>query len=408
MLHNYYQFAKQHSAFLGFGLITAFFGNYGQSFFIAWFGKSFQADFNLSSAAYGSVYSAATLISGFIMLYVGALLDKVSLKQFSLFTCLGLTLACIGLSFSQAIWQLLIALLLLRLCGQGLMFHIANASMARYFESNRGKAIGIVSIGMPLGEALLPAVAVALIASVGWRNTWLLLGIILPLIYLPLMIQLINRSTYLFSRFLNKDDDSTIKNLSGWTRSQVVKDWQFWRLIPAVMSPAFIITGLLIHQAELLQTKSWSEAWFASCFTLFAVSHLLSSFTVGELVDRFGSTRIMHYYLLPLLTAVGLLMLPLHHPFIALLCMLLLGATVGASGPTVGALWVELYGNKHIGAIRSLVTAIMVVSTSIAPIFMGYLFDLGYSYQQVIALLLVYLLAAMALAFKIKRRKINV
>ena len=86
MLKSYYQFAGNNRHFLLFGLVTAFFGNYGQSFFIAWFGQSFQADFNLSYAEYGLVYSSATLVSGFLILTVGGLLDKTPLKKFTLLT----------------------------------------------------------------------------------------------------------------------------------------------------------------------------------------------------------------------------------------------------------------------------------------------------------------------------------
>ena len=81
MLKDYFRFTSSNYHFLSFGLLTAFFGNFGQTFFIAWFGNSIQQDFDLSAGEYGLLYSSATLTSGFIILYAGALLDKTDLRK---------------------------------------------------------------------------------------------------------------------------------------------------------------------------------------------------------------------------------------------------------------------------------------------------------------------------------------
>jgi len=403
MLKSYYQFAGNNRHFLLFGLVTAFFGNYGQSFFIAWFGASFQTDFNLSTTEYGMVYSSATLVSGFLILYVGGLLDKTSLKKFTFLTSLGLLSACLLLFFAEYVWQLVLAIFLLRFCGQGLMFHIAFTSMARYFDENRGKAIGIVGFGMPIGEALLPVVAITLITMIGWRHTWLVLGIFFACCFLPLMNWLINQSKDLFEQHSNQSK-SELKQ-AQWTRKDVIKDTRFWLLIPSIISPAFIITGIFIHQSVLLTTKGWNEQWFAIAFTVYAASHLLTSLIIGSLVDKYSGKKLFRFYLLPILAGITLLALPLNLEGIALLFMFLAGLTIGASGPIVGSLWVEIYGNESIGAIRSMVTSIMVVSTAISPILFGWLFDQNHNYLSVMSYLIGYILLAWLCSDRIALRK---
>ena len=42
-----------------------------------------------------------------------------------------------------------------------------------------------------------------------------------------------------------------------------------------------------------------------------------------------------------------------------------------------GALWPELYGTRHLGAIRSMVVSIYVIATGLAPIGFGWLIDRG-------------------------------
>ncbi|TQV87726.1 MFS transporter [Aliikangiella coralliicola] len=407
MLKDYYRFASNNPHFLMFGLLTAFFGNYGQTFFIAWYGESFQKAFDLSSSEYGLIYSIATLSSGFIILYAGALLDKTPLKKFTFITSTGLIAACFLLFFSSEIWHLILAIFLLRFCGQGLMTHIAFTSMARYFNKNRGKAIGIVGFGMPLGEAVLPFIAVILINLIGWRQSWLVLGLVLIIFYWPMLNFLLVKSAERLKQLTQSASQNDSASANSWSRQQVIKDNCFWLLLPAIMAPAFIVTGIFIHQNILLQSKSWSGEWFAFCFIVYAVSHLKSSLVIGSLVDKYSGKRLIRFYLFPMFAGISLLTLPFDHQLFAAAFMFLTGLTIGASGPIVGSLWVEIYGNRHIGAIRSMVTSIMVVSTAISPVLFGWLLDSIFSYQQLLLCLLVYLFAAWGVVESIVLRKIK-
>ena len=57
--------------------------------------------------------------------------------------------------------------------------------------------------------------------------------------------------------------------------------------------------------------------------------------------------------------------------------MILSGITVGMSKTVSGALWPELYGVRHLGAIRSVTMALAVFATALAPWVVGILADLG-------------------------------
>src|SRR5690606_40098761 len=69
---------------------------------------------------------------------------------------LGLTAACLVLGAVQSVALLFIGFFLVRLCGQGLLPHTAQTTMARYFDDHRGKALSISASGVPLGEVVLP------------------------------------------------------------------------------------------------------------------------------------------------------------------------------------------------------------------------------------------------------------
>jgi hypothetical protein len=76
------------------------------------------------------------------------------------------------------------------------------------------------------------------------------------------------------------------------------------------------------------------------------------------------------------------------------LAMGLLGITMGVAATTGGALWPELYGVVHLGAIRSIATALMVVATAVAPGLVGVLMDTGVSLQSQMLVMGIYCFAA--------------
>ncbi len=54
-----------------------------------------------------------------------------------------------------------------------------------------------------------------------------------------------------------------------------------------------------------------------------------------------------------------------------------LGITSGANSTLPNAFWAEFYGTAHIGAIKSMATAVMVLGSAIGPGLTGLLIDLG-------------------------------
>ena len=71
--------------------------------------------------------------------------------------------------------------------------------------------------------------------------------------------------------------------------------------------------------------------------------------------------------------------------------MFLAGGTAGAATIVMGALWAELYGTDHVGSIRSMGFAIMVISTSIAPGLIGLLMDIGVTLETQFFILAIYI-----------------
>lgn len=397
-MRHYFQFIQTHWPMLSFGFISIFWGNFGQSFFVSWYGASIQQSLSLSASAYGGIYSAATLASGIAIMTVGGLIDRVPLQRFAAAAGAGLMLACLLMVASVSPYILFLGFFMLRLCGQGLLPHTSQTSMARYFDGNRGKALSIAASGVPVGEVILPLIAVGLIALVGWRGSWLILAASLPLCYLPAILFLLRRAPQNTHRI--PDIPPVIPGAAvSWGRRQMLGDYRFWLALPAVVAAPFVVTGIFIQQGFVLAEKGWEPMWLASCFVVYGITHWISSLSAGVLVDLFSARRLLPFMLLPLTAAVLVLAL-FDGRWVAPLFMGLLGCTIGTAGPITGALWAEVYGTGKLGSIRSLMTAVMMFSTAASPVIYGAFIDAGTSLSTLfISTAIGALLASVLVAF---------
>ena len=80
--------------------------------------------------------------------------------------------------------------------------------------------------------------------------------------------------------------------------------------------------------------------------------------------------------------------------------MALLGISGGFSWTLFGALWVEVYGSRHLGAVRALTESTMVLASAVGPGLTGVLIDRGVALPaQIIVMGFYCLIGAVVMTF---------
>ncbi|MEM7567803.1 MAG: MFS transporter, partial [Pseudomonadota bacterium] len=188
-------FVGANARWLGAGTLLSMSSAFGQTFFISLFNDDIRATFSLSNGGFGTVYAVATLASAATLIPLGRVADRPDIARVVgvAIVCLGLTalgmaaLPALAHTGWLAIGLLVVVIYALRLFGQGLMTHLAMTLMAKWFSRNRGRAIAIAALGLPLSEATFPGLSVRLGEAIGWRGVWLLGGLALILVIAPLV-----------------------------------------------------------------------------------------------------------------------------------------------------------------------------------------------------------------------------
>ncbi len=409
-MKSYGAFIREQRPLLAFGLLLTLASSFGQTFFISLFLPDITREFELSSQAFGTLYALATLASGLLLPAAGRWIDRIPLDRFTALVLGGLGASALLLSRAEGLVLLAVALFALRLTGQGLSSHTGLTTMARYVRAGRGKALSIASLGFPTGEAVLPLLVAAALGVVGWRNLWILAGAIALLGLLPLAQILLRRARVetdpqrLAAIRASQEttgpgelDSSTREDLTsaggsrpdvpahraGWTLSQVLRDLRFWLLLPAAVLPPFWATGLILYQSAVAEARGWTLTLMASAFVSFAAARVVFSLVAGPGIDRWSARTLFPWAVIPM--GGGVLFLALGSaPWIAFVYMGLLGTSLGVSSNVKTALWAELYGTSHLGAIKSLDGGIMVLSTAAASLFVGTLVEAPGGMPQVL------------------------
>ena len=387
-------FFKAHARWLAAGFLLALASSFGQTYFIALFAGEIRSTFDLSHGAFGGLYTLATLASAGTLVGLGHLADRMRLAGLSAIALCALAAMSLAMAGVSSTIMLVGVLFGLRLFGQGMLTHIAMTAMARWFAEHRGRALSIAALGHPAGEAILPSVVVVLTIAIGWRATWLAATAFL-LAAAPLVFWLLRREPASARTHLGAGG-AVRSDRRQWTRSEVLRDRHFYALLPGIMAPSFMTTAVFFHQVHLAETKAWTLGWFAACYPIYALATVLVSLASGWAIDRKGAARLLPFYLVPL--ASGLLALAtVDGPPAAVLFMTLAGITSGGAVTLLGALWAELYGTRHLGAIRALAVASMVLSSALGPGVMGALIDWGVSLEDQFLAMAAYALGAAGL-----------
>ena len=382
---NALDFVVANSRFLAFGFLLTFFSSFGQTFYIGLFGAELRTAFALSHGGFGAIYTIGSLGSALAIIWTGPIIDRLELRIYACLVCAGFIAAHFIMALAPTVLFLVVAIFMLRHAGQGLMIHTAQSSMARYFDKNRGRAVSVTGLGLAVGEAVFPLTGVMLIATFGWRDAWLVTGVVLGIGLIPLNLWLLRGHAVRHAAHLAAQQVATGAGLGTmrrqWSRGEVMRDPNFYLILVVFLAATFVITGFFFHQGAVAVAKGWDLKLIAQAFVGYSIVKVPATLIIGQAVDRVGARKLVPFLLLPLGCAM-IVVAVLDYRWAAFAYLALAGLTTGGALTLMSAVWAEIYGVTHIGAVRSLVMSSWVAASAVSTWLLGALLDLGLSVQS--------------------------
>ncbi len=387
-----------------FGFIFTFFSSFGQSFFLGLFNTSIRDALSITQGQFGSIYASATLLSSFLLIWVGKKIDDIDIFKFAFFVTLILSFSCFLFSKISSIIFLFIAIFLMRFSGQGMMSHTATTTISRYFTKSRGKALSTSWFGLSTAEFILPVLIVYILTITSWQNIWIFISI-LVLIILPTTSFVLIKNLNFDSREELEENEQKEKDIFQWKRIEVLKDYRFYIICLNMLAMPWIATGVFVYQSFITESKDWGTFVIAQSFMVYSILSVLTLLISGFLIDKFTSRKLLIFMNIPLLLST-LVLIFFNTPMTSFIFLGLIGISNGLANVLGSSTWAEIYGVKYIGSIKALSTALMVFSTAFGTALFGILIDQGYSIEHIAFVSFTYIFISIILLFLV-RNKLN-
>ncbi len=356
----------------------------GQTVGLSLFIDSFIFDLGLSRAAISLAYTIATVTAALLLPLVGRWIDRYGPRRAVVVIAVLFSLSCFWMGLTGGLITLFIGFTLLRAFGPGALslvnLHVVNL----WFIRRRGTAIGWMGVGLALATATFPPLMEGLLAQVGWRRAFLLIGLGLMAILLPIGALLFRAQPERFGLApdgIAKDDNDgqpfreTVLTLREARRTPI-----FWLLTLGGMCIGGLGTGLLFHHFSILEHNGIERAAAAVLFIPLGFVSAMSNLGSGVLVDRFGPRRLLAVMLL--LFGTMLVTIPLVSTAESVwLYGSVFGLVQGMQGTILGSAYAYYFGREHIGAIKGFSKTLVVAGAALGPLVYGLGFELFGSYS---------------------------
>jgi MFS family permease len=374
-----------------------------QSHIFSVFITPISADLGISRTSLSSAYAGATLVAAFGLPYVGRLVDRFGVRRVLLVVALLFGIACFAFGRVDNILLLALGFGALRFLGQGSLMLCSANLVAQWFSRKRGFALSLMALGFSASVAIHPPLAQWLIDQVGWRETWLWLGLISWALLLPLILLLIQNKPEdlgLVPDGRVADDLPRIDRADvGLSASQALRTPAFWIIALSFATFSMSVTGLFFHQVAIFNNRGISSQTAAQLFPVSALTMVVAMPLFGRLLDRLP-TRPMFACAKLTMTAAMLTLVMVQGVASAIAYSIVFGINNAAIHTHISYLWPHYFGRRHLGSIQGTAQTIGVVGASIGPIPLGAAFDLFGSYRGALLLLSVLpVLCALAILF---------
>jgi MFS family permease len=265
--------------------------------------------------------------------------------------------------------------------------------LSRWFTKARGRAMGFAYLGIGLGGALVPLVAVRLVQAYGWHDALRILGVAIVVIALPFA---------LFVKEAPPDSSAatTVKSPDPKVPIRdVVRQPAFYLLMFGSMCSIAAVGGANQHLKLYLSIDhAYSQQAAAEIASLTLGASLVGRLLMGWLADRWPKKRVMLLIYLLVAAALPIPLLATTKGAIVLYAIIF-GIGLGGEYMVIPLMAAELFGVRVLGRAMGLILAGDGVAEALAPVAVGRLHDVSGNYVTGFSLLIGFAIAgAIAIA----------
>ncbi len=357
-------------------------------------------EFGWSKAAASSIFSVFVISQAFMAVLAGRLQDRFGPRMVIPFGSLALALSLVLTSYADSLWSFRLTYGLMGGASVSLMaFTAHSAFIPKWFERNRGLAMGIAMSGIGFGMLIIIPLVERTITLYGWRNTYLIIAAVALFFIGPLNMILSRRQPQDMNLRPDGDeaDGSHGKRLPAmtmqvidkgwaareWTLSKAIRTRRFWLLVISFFFGSYVYQGVLLHTVSSMVDSGIPRETAAFYFGILGLSGSVGKILFGYLSDVAGRERINS--VAGLVTVLGILCLLLvprfEGPLLPGLAAVSFGLGYGAAAPLFPSVSADIFLGSSFGVIFAMISLGGGLGGSCGAFIAGFMRDLHGNYS---------------------------
>jgi MFS family permease len=386
------------AAFWVIAITSGSFYSYGVFF------KPMVAEFGWNRQLTAGVMGLACLIYVIILPFVGHFADRQGPRLVMAASTGMLGVAYVLGAYIQSALQLYLSIGVLGGLSYPGLLPVPVAVVSRWFDGNRGLALGITLAGVGVGTLAMPPVIALLVEGCGWRDALFVLGLLVCLTCIPPCVLFMRdpegKGNAPSGEGVSSGADATLPGTTGPELSlqEAVGTRAFWLLFFLYGICITVLGMIMIHIVPHLTDIGMSATVAANVLGAVGLGSIFGRILTGFLADRYG-TRIVLVTLL-LVKVVVLLSLTRTSGFLVAYALgVLYGVSYGGFMVIIPALTSHLFGLAAMGAIFATISISEGIGFGLGSYLAGYVWDVTGSYHGSFFIGVSLILVAILLAF---------
>jgi MFS family permease len=249
--------------------------------------------------------------------------------------------------------------------------------LSRWFDRNRGKAMGFASLGIGLGGAAVPLLAHALTQAYGWQRALQILGLLMLAIALPPAL------------FVKEwpGERPALPPTKAAPLLPILRRPAFYLLLVGSMCSIGAVGGTMQNLKLYLSLDvGYAQGQIATVLSLVLAGSLIGRVTMGVLADRWAKKHVM--LLIYAIVALSIPILFLASRQTALYVFALaFGIGLGGDYMIIPLMAAELFGLQALGRVMGILLTADGVAEAVTPMAVAALRDATGSYRPGFVLL---------------------
>jgi len=342
----------------------------------------FAETFGWSRGAISSALSLNLLIGGVAGFAIGALADRHGPRVMLVVTVILAGSAFALVSLISALWQLYLLVGVLGGVGMSSFYLLSTTTVTRWFDERRGLALALVLVGFNLGYISAGPLSAWLIARVGWRAAYALLGsasaVVTMLAALSVRLPSVREAPVPRAPAAHTTPAYGAA-AGGVTLAQALVHLRQWYLNVSWLLLGALSLMVSVHIVPFAHDQGISLAGASLALTAYGIGAVCGRVASGIVSDRIGTfTTIRLGYALQL--GALLILLGLSSRAALLGSLVALGVGFAAADTMLAKAVPDVFGTRALGAILGVLNLGWRCGAAIGPAAAGFLYDLTGSY----------------------------